>query len=151
MQNVGHDRSRGVELVGAQTLPGHVELSGWLTYVDSRITEDAAFPQAVGKQIPALPRLRGAVVASWRPTSTVTATLAGRYSDRSFGAVDNSDTYADTYTGFGAYFVMDAKVRWRVRPNVELDAGVNNLTDRSYFLFHPFSQRTWIAGVRWTL
>ena len=151
VQNVGHDRSRGVELVGAQDLPGRVNLSGWLTYVDSRITEDAAFPQAVGKQIPQLPCLRGAVVASWRPTSTITASLAGRYSDRSFGAVDNSDTYANTYQGFGSYFVVDTKVRWQVTPHVELDAGVNNLTERSYFLFHPFPQRTWVAGVRWTL
>ncbi len=151
VQNVGHDRSRGAELVGAQDLPGRVTLSGWLTYVDSRITEDVAFPQAVGKQIPQLPRLRGAVVASWRPTSTLTATLAGRYSDRSFGAVDNSDTYADTYMGFGAYFVADAKLRWRVTPHVELDAGVNNLTDRSYFEYHPFPERTWVVGARWTL
>ena len=151
VQNVDHDRSRGVELVGAQDLPGRVNLSGWLTYVDSRITQDAAFPTAVGKQIPALPRLRGAVVATWRPTSAVTTTLAARYSDRSFGAIDNADTYANTYTGFGAFFVMDAKLRWRIGPNVELDAGVNNLTDRSYFLFHPFPQRTWVAGVRWTL
>ena len=151
VQNVGHDRSRGVELVAEQAAPGRVDLSSWLTYVDSRITQDAAFPQAVGKQIPQLPRLRGAVVATWRPTGAITATLAARYSDRSFGAVDNSDTYADTYQGFGAYLVADAKVRWRVTPHIELDVGVNNLTDRSDFEFHPFPQRTWVAGVRWTL
>lgn len=151
IQNVGHDRSRGVELVAAQDMPGRVNLSGWLTYVDTRITADTAFPTAVGKQIPQIPRLRGAMVASWRPTDRITATLAARYSDRSFGSIDNTDTYANTYQGFGAWFVADAHARLRVTDHVSVEAGINNLTDRRYFVFHPFPGRTYVADVRWTL
>ena len=150
VQNVGHDRSRGVELVAAQDVPGRINLSGWLTYVDTRITRDS-FAGAVGKQIPAVPRLRGAVVASWRPTDRVTATLAARYSDRSFGTIDNSDTYANTYQGFGAWFTADAHARFRVTDHVSVEAGINNLTDRRYFVFHPFPGRTYVADIKWTL
>ena len=115
-----------------------------------RITRDS-LPTAVGKQIPQIPRLRGAVVAEWRATDRVTATLAGRYSDRSFGTIDNSDTYANTYQGFGAWFVADAHARWRVTDHVSVEAGINNLTDRRYFIFHPFPGRTYVMDLKWTL
>ena len=151
IQNVGHDRSRGVEFVAAQDVPGRVKLSGWLTYVDTRITRDTGFPNAIGKQIPQVPRLRGAVVAEWRPLDRLTATLAARYSDRSFGTIDNTDTYADTYQGFGAWLVADAHVRWRATGDVSVEAGVNNVTDRRYFVFHPFPGRTYVMDLKWTL
>ncbi len=149
VQNVGHDRSRGVEAVASQTL-GRFDLSGWLTYVDTEITDDAAFPAAVGKAIPQVPALRGAVVATWRPDARTAATVAARYSDRSFGAIDNSDTYANTYQGFGAWFVVDLHLRRAMTEHLALEAGVNNLTDRTYFIFHPFPGRTYTAGLKWT-
>ncbi len=149
VQNVGRTRARGVELVGQEQdllLPG-VELSGWVTYVDSQIQADNAFPTAVGKQIPQLPRLRGAASATWRPTHKLSFTTSARYSDRAFGTIDNSDHTADTFTGFGAYFVMDLHARYRIDEHLSGDVGVDNLTDRSYYLFHPFPQRTVVARI----
>ncbi|WP_158915411.1 TonB-dependent receptor [Caulobacter sp. S45] len=147
VQNVGRTRAQGAELVGEERdvgLPG-VEVSGWITYVDSQIQADSGFPAAVGKQIPQLPRLRGAATATWRPTQKISFTASGRYSDRSFGTIDNSDHVADTFTGFGSYFVMDLHARYVIDPHLTGDVGVDNLTDRSYYLFHPFPQRTVVA------
>jgi iron complex outermembrane receptor protein len=151
VQNVDRTRATGVEVVGHWKdafVPG-LELSGWATYVDAKVEKDAAFPAAAGKRLPQLPRWRGAVVATYSPTPKLDLTVAARYSDRAFGTLDNSDPYADTYQGFGAWFVMDAHVRYRLNRRLVAGLGVSNLTDRSYFLFHPFPQRTVLVDLKY--
>ena len=150
-QNIDRVRSLGAELVGDQkdVLVKGLELSGWVAYVDGRILADSGYTKAVGKQLPQLPRLRAAAVATWRPSPAWAFTLAGRYSDRSFGTIDNTDPVANTFTGFGAYFVADAHVRYQLDRRWAADVGVDNLGDRSYFLYHPFPQRTVVAKLNY--
>ena len=152
VQNVDRTHATGVELVANRrdVLIRGLELSGWVTYVDAKIDRDAAFPAAVGKDLPQLPHWRGALVATYAATSKLTLTLAARYSDRSFASIDNTDHYANTYQGFGGYFVMDARVRYQLTPHLAAGLGVNNLNDRDYFVFHPFPQRTVIADLKYT-
>ena len=76
--------------------------------------------------------------------------MAERYSDRSYGTIDNSDHYADTFTGFSAFFVVDVHVQYRVTPHITGDVGVDNINDREYFLYHPFPQRTVVAQLKYT-
>ncbi len=152
VQNVDRTHATGVELVARQKnvlIPG-LELSGWITYVKARIDKDTALATAVGKDIPQLPRLRGAFVATYAPRDDLSFTLAGRYSDRAFGTIDNTDYVANTYQGFGSYFVMDTRISYQVTPHVAANLGVNNLADRAYFLFHPFPQRTFVADIKYT-
>lgn len=152
VQNVDRTHATGVELVARQkdVFIRGLELSGWITYVDAKIDKDAAFAAAVGKNIPQIPHLRGAFVATYTPTDDWAFTLAGRYSDRSFGTIDNSDHYANTYQGFGAFFVMDVHVRYQINSHIAANVGVNNINDRSYFTFHPFPQRTVVADLKYT-
>ena len=152
VQNIDRTHATGVEIVANRRdafIEG-LELSGWLTYVDARIDQDSALAAAVGKQLPQLPRLRGAVTASYSVTPKLTVSVAGRYSDRAFANIDNSDHYANTYQGFDAYFVMDAKVSYRLTPHLTAGLGVDNLNDRKYFLFHPVPQRTVISSLKFT-
>jgi iron complex outermembrane receptor protein len=152
VQNIDRTHATGVEVVADQKdvfVPG-LELSGWVTYVDAKIDQDAALPAAVGKDLPQLPHLRGSVVATYAATPKLDLTLAARYSDRSYGTIDNSDHYANTYQGFGGYFVADAHARYQVTPHLVADLGVDNLGGRSYFLFHPFPQRTFIADLKYS-
>jgi iron complex outermembrane receptor protein len=151
VQNVDRTRATGVELVAEQhdAFIRGLDLSGWVTWLDTEIEKDAAFPAAVGKRLPQLPRWRGAVVATYAATPKLDLTLAARYSDRAFGTIDNSDSYADTYQAFGAYFVMDARATYRVNEHVTAGLGVTNLNDRKYFLYHPFPQRTVTADLRY--
>jgi iron complex outermembrane receptor protein len=152
VQNIDRTHATGVEIVADQKdafVPG-LELSGWVTYVDAKIDRDAAFPAAVGKDLPQLPHLRGSIVATYAATPKLDLTLAARYSDRSFGTIDNSDHYANTYQGFGGYFVADAHARYQVTPHLVAGLGVDNLGGRSYFLFHPFPQRTFIADLKYS-
>ena len=126
-----------------------LQLGGWITYLDARTRADAAFPAAVGKNLPQLPHLRGAATATWTPTPALAVTVAGRYSGRSFGTIDDSDPHANTYMGFGAFFVMDVHARYRFTPHVSGEVGVDNLNDRAYFEYHPFTRRTVIGSLKY--
>ncbi len=153
VQNIDRTFAQGIELVGDKDnwLIHGLQLSGWVTYVHAKTDKDAILPAAVGKDLPQLPRLRGAVVLTWSPTSKWDLTLAGRYSDRAYGTIDNSDVRANTYQGFSGFFVVDTHVRYRLDHHLTAEAGVDNLNNRSYFLYHPFTQRTVIFDLKYNL
>ncbi len=157
-QNVDKVRTQGVELVADQRdvlLPG-VELSGWITYVQSKIVKDAGYAPTfvgdtvIGRQLPQLPRLRASAVATYRPAPPWAFTIAARYSDKSYGSIDNIDHYANTFTGFGAYFVADVHARYQIDRHWAADLGVDNLGDVSYFQYHPFPQRTVVTKLSYS-
>ncbi len=157
-QNVDKVRTQGVELVADQhdALIHGLELSGWVTYVQSRILKDAGYAPTfvgdtvIGRQLPQLPRLRASAVATYKPSPPWAFTVAARYSDKSYGTIDNIDHYANTFTGFGSYFVVDVHARYQVDRHWAADLGVDNLGDRSYFEYHPFPQRTVVAKLSYS-
>ena len=153
VQNVDRVRVRGFELVASRNdvlLPG-LELMGSVTFADSEILRDAVFPAAAGKMLPQIPRWRGNLVATYRPDAQWSFTLGGRYSDRSFATLDNSDPVSQTYQGFGGYLVLDARAQFKLDANWTLSAGIDNLNNDKYFLFHPFPQRTLVMEVHYSL
>jgi len=150
VQNVDRTRARGLEFVVDQYdafIPG-LELMGSLTAVEARTIRDSAFAAAVNKFLPQLPKLRANAMATYRLDAWA-FTLGARYSDRSFGTIDNSDPVSQTYQGFSGYFVMDARIRYRIDENWNLSVGVDNLNNDKYFLFHPFPQRTFVMEVHY--
>jgi len=153
VQNVDRTHVTGVELVASQrdVLVRGLELSGWVTWADGRIDRDAAFTAATGKALPQLPHWRGAIVATWSPAPQLDVTVAGRYSDRAFATLDNSDHDANTYQGFSGYFTADVHIRWNITSHVQAQVGVDNLLARRYFLFHPFAQRTAVVELKYAL
>jgi len=152
VQNVDRTRATGVEFAGERRdlFVRGFALQGWITYVDARIERDRSFAAAVGKALPQLPRWRGALSATWSPTARLDLSASARYSDRAFGTIDNSDHYADVYQGFDAWLVADVHLRWRASEHLQIEAGVDNLGARRYFLFHPFPQRTAVADLKYT-
>ena len=150
IQNIDKVRTNGAELVVEQrNLLPRLDLSGSFTLADPEIVSDPAFRAAEGKLIPQVPRRRATVVATWRPTDAASLTLAGRYSSKSYGTIDNSDFVGHTYQGFEGYFVADARATYELSRHWSVAAGVENLTDKRYFLFHPFPGRTFTAEVGW--
>ena len=151
VQNVDRVRVRGFELVANRydvVIPG-LELVGSLTYSDGRTIRDAAFQAAVGKFIPQLPKWRTSMAATYRPDHDWSFTMGARTSDRSFGTIDNSDPVSHTYQGFDGYFVVDARTQYRLDQNWVVSAGVDNLNNDKYFLFHPFPQRTFVMEIHY--
>lgn len=45
---------------------------------------------------------------------------------------------------------MDTHANYRVNRNWAVRAGVDNLLNRKYFLFHPFPQRTYVANLKFS-
>jgi iron complex outermembrane recepter protein len=151
VQNVDRTRARGVEFVADQydVFVTGLELMGSATFVDGRILRDMAFAAAVNKYIPQLPKLRANLVATYRPDDDWSFTAGARYSDRSFGTIDNSDPISQTYQGFAGYFVVDTRARYKIDENWNVSAGVDNINNGKYFLFHPFPQRTFVMEIHY--
>jgi iron complex outermembrane receptor protein len=152
VQNIDRTRTNGAELVvEKRNLLPRLDLRGSVTFADPKIVSDAAFPSAEGKLIPQVPRRKATLVATWRPDDRLSLTAAARYSSRLYGTINNADFVGHTYQGFEGYFVADARVVYRVTAQIDVSAGVENLTDKRYFLFHPFPGRTFTAELHWHL
>lgn len=151
VQNVERARAFGVETAFSRddVFFDGLTLSGSLTFVHSRIVEDRAFPAAEGKRTPQIPAWRANLVATYRPGEDWALTLAARYSDRSFGTIDNSDIVSHTWQGFEGYFVLDARARYNLDGHWSIAAGIDNLNNRNYFIFHPFPQRTFLLELKY--
>lgn len=155
-QNVDRTRQRGVEIVAEQrnVLIQGLEISGSATYVDGRITRNDSYvptipgATSVSKRTPYIPLWRATLTSTYRPNEDWAFTLAGRYSTRLYSTVDNTDVNTHTYQGFDGFLVADARVNYRVTRQWGVAAGVNNINNRDYYLFHPFEQRTYFAELK---
>lgn len=71
-----------------------------------------------------------------------------RYSGQQYSQLTNTDVNGDAYTGASGYLVVDVRYRYRLAPRTVAALGVDNLTNRTYWSFHPYPQRTWIADLK---
>jgi len=151
IQNVGSIRTTGLELatnlsgVGSEDL----DIDASVTFADSIIRENSNFPASEGKWQPRVPRWRANVLATWHPGEHWSFTSGLRYSGRQFNTLDNSDTNAYAYTGTSPFLVVDARARYRHDAHWSGALGIDNLFDRTYWNFHPYNQRTWLAELRY--
>lgn len=150
VQNIERTHTNGLELVGEkrELLPG-LDLTGSITLTDPRTVSDPVLRAAENKLIPQVPRRRATLLATFRPIANLSLTGAVRYSSRMFGTIDNSDVIGHTYQGFEGFVVADARATYRLTPQLDVAVGVENLTDKRYFLFHPFPGRTFTAELHW--
>ena len=113
------------------------DLSGSFTLADPKIVSDPAFPAAEGKLIPQVPRRR----ARSSPPGARRPPLADRCRALLQPLVRNDRQQRRRRAhlpGFEGYFVADARAVRQLRPSWSVAAGIENLTDKRYFLFHPF-------------
>ena len=152
VQNVDRTRARGIELAvdRRDVLPGF-DLAGSVTYADAITSKDSVFPAAVGKLLPSVPHWKGSAVLTWRPVERLSLTGALRFASRNYANLDNSDTVGNTWQGFYRYAVVDLRATYRLTDHWEIAAGVDNVNNDRYFLFHPFPQRSFTAQVNWRL
>ena len=158
LSNVDHVRAQGVELVLGtnDVLVRGLELSGSATYLSAKTLAlsgraSAAAPEgaAIGKQLPNIPKWRASFTSTYRPDQRWALTLGGRYSGMMFTTLDNADVNPNTYQGFGAWFVADARANYRLDRHWSASLGADNILNRKYFLFHPFPQRTFIGSLKY--
>ena len=150
IQNIDKIRTRGIE-VAWQLLDVGVtglDLTGSLTYADSVILKDRRNPAYEGNTQPRIPDWRAKLVATYHQGDKLTYTLAARYSGKQYNQLDNLDTNPDTYGGTSQYFLVDAKVVYRVAKQWSASLGVDNLNNYKAYVAHPWPQRTVFAGVK---
>lgn len=154
VQNVGEVRNRGIEIATQVSDVGvrGLDLSGSVTFVDSTILSNDSFASASGttsqgKHAPNVPRWRATAVATYRPDERWSFTFAGRYSGMQYSTLDNTDRVSHVFGAFDSFLVFDARVQWRAGERITLAAGIDNLTNREYFLYHPFPGRTFVTSL----
>ena len=153
--NVDATRLRGVELAARQdnVVVRGFEVSGSVTYTDSRILSDPSFASstgttATGKRVPYIPDWRATVAATYRPDAHWAFTVAGRYSGKQYSTLDNSDVVSNVFGAFDRFFVVDTRINYALSERASVGFGVDNINNEKYFLFHPFPQRTFYADAR---
>jgi iron complex outermembrane receptor protein len=150
IQNIDRVRTRGIEFSATANdlaVKGF-DVTGSLTFSRATILENTNNPTLVGNTWVRVPRVRASLMGTYRPNERLTTSLGVRHSGRMYNNLDNSDINPDTYGGTSSYTVWDAKATYRIAKNVEASFGIDNLTDRKYFVFHPYPGRAFIGELR---
>ena len=158
ISNVAAIRMDGVELSADKDnvwICG-LQLFGSVTYVDSEILSDPTWAgtnpltglpdTVVGKRVPYVPDWRARAGFTYRPNDDWAWTVAARYSGKQYSTLDNTDIVSHVYGAFDNYFVVDTKLHYNATKNFSFDAGIDNLFNEQYFLFHPFPGRTYVLA-----
>jgi len=157
VQNVGRIKTQGVELAfsGNDVAKKGLDLSGSITYADSRIKENNGFVavagDTLGKYQPRVPVWRATALASYRFTPQLSGTFAARYSGKQYSSLDNTDVNGFAYQGTSKYFTTDVRVRYQVNKQWSAAVGIDNLNNYQYWNFHPYPQRTFMAELNFSL
>lgn len=150
IQNVDKVRMRGIEgeLALKDVWIAGLDLQASVAFNHAKTLSDRQYPLANGKWFPRIPKVRATFVADYRITPAWDASLAVRHSGRQYGSLDNSD-FVNTYGAVSRFTVADAKLRWKFAPQWTAAAGVDNLTNEHYWVYHPYPGRSFFGEVRW--
>jgi iron complex outermembrane receptor protein len=162
-QNIPKASTTGVELIYDQQriLGSKFDLNFNATWMRAIVEEggpDLIFTEAygtnttfnlTGKQRIRLPEWRFNVFTTYHITEAWDASLAGRFTNDSFNDIDNKDYVNGVFGAQDGFFFMDFKTSYRFKssilgkePSTRISFGINNLTDETAFVFHPYPQRT---------
>lgn len=153
VQNVDRIRTYGLEVAAQARHVGlrGLDLSGSVTYADSIIVRNDRFPASVGQWQPRVPRWRANVLASYQANDHWSTSLGVRYSGRQYGTLDNSDPNGRTYMGVSSFLVADVRLVYRFDKQWSAAFGIDNLNNERYWAFHPYTQRTFNAELKFDL
>ncbi len=144
--NVGKAESRGVEFELEQKIDDFLTLFGNFTYTDSEIKENDVKPSTVGKRMTYTP-LWKANVGAKLSKDPVFFYITGRYMDKWYSEDDNSDKKSGVYGSYDEFFVVDAKISYKVKPWLTLSFSVDNLFDEDYYVYYKAPGRSWYGEV----
>jgi len=151
--NVDEIQNRGFELAAQKSdvVFNGLDLSGSVTYVDSETLRDtnwAGGTQVGGKRVPYVPMWRSTFVTTLRPTEEWALTAAARYQGKMSTTLDNTDYVHHVMGSFDQFFVVDLRAHYKYNEDLEAAFGVDNVNNATYWEYHPFPQRTFIAELK---
>ncbi len=157
ISNVGQVNTYGIEFSGERTDAGikGLDVTGNFTWADSRIVQNSLADSlsstdvnTTGKRQPRVPTWRASTIVTYRATEKLNGSVMTRYSSQQFGRLDNTDLHGGSYTGLTNYFVVDLRANYRATPKITISAGIDNVNNEKYWIFHPMPQRTYFTQVR---
>lgn len=151
VQNVDKIRTYGIETAVQLSdlwIRGF-DLSGSITYTDSKILQDNRNAAYVNKSQPRIPDWRATLAGTYHASERLSCSAAIRYSGRQYGNLDNSDGInPDVYGGSSDYLLADVKVVYKVAKQWNASLGVDNIGNYKAYAYHPYPQRTVFANLK---
>ena len=115
------------------------------TIADATITANALQPSLVGKTFPRMPRVRMGLFGIYHVNASWLASLGARYVSDEYSDLDNGDHAVDVFGAIDPYLFLDLKVSYALPTGGRLSFGIDNLTDKKAFVYHPWPGRTFFA------
>jgi iron complex outermembrane recepter protein len=116
-----------------------------MTYLtESKITSNDAAPVSVGKKITYLPDelYNAGAEFTYGPFK---AGLTGSYVGKMYRNDDNSDVVSGVYGSQDAYFLLNAKISYRIFRNATVSFAVDNILDNRYYAYYCAPGRSWFG------
>ncbi|MFB9241933.1 TonB-dependent receptor [Massilia antarctica] len=153
VQNVDKIRTNGMEVAwqGDDVMVHGLTINGSLTYADSSIAQNRGFAASVGKRQPRVPQWRANLLTTYHLGRDWVGSVGVRYSGKQYGTLDNTDPNGATYMGVSDYLVADLRVRYKINKQWSAALGIDNVNNARYWAFHPYTQRTAVAELRFDL
>lgn len=144
IQNIDRVRTRGAELAytGENLLLRGLEVDASLGYTRAIILENGKAPDTVGNKFYRIPLWRANLAATYRFDQRLTSMLGARYSGRQYNTLTNTDIHPGTFGGTSNFLVFDSKFTFKPTARTEVGLGIDNLTDRRYYVYYPYPGRT---------
>jgi iron complex outermembrane recepter protein len=139
--------TNGVELVldERQVFDSPVDVEVNTTFTDATITRDTLKPAWVGNTFPRMPKVRMGLFGIYHVDARWLASLGARYVSDEYSDLDNGDHAVDVFGAIDPYLFLDTKVSYALRTGGQLSFGIDNLTNKKAFVYHPWPGRTFFA------
>jgi iron complex outermembrane recepter protein len=148
--NVTHTRDRGLEVSFAKhkLLNGAFDCSASISYNNAVTLANPTFPTSVGKQFPRIPHWQWKTVFTYHVNQKLSLNADTRYSSNQYNTLDNSDGHGG-YTGTDNFIVTDCKGVYHINRDITFNLGIDNITSRVYYFYHPLPQRSLFSQLAW--
>ncbi len=157
VQNVVRIQTHGLELSfnGENVVSTGLDLNASITYTDSMIKANDGFVvvpgDTVGKRQPNIPAWRTSALLAYKWDAHWATSLGVRYSGPQFRTLNNADVNGYTYQGVSEFFTADVRVRYKEGKHWSVALGIDNINNQQYWNFHPYTQRSYVAEVKFDL
>jgi outer membrane receptor protein involved in Fe transport len=134
-QNLGRTKIRGVQTDAEYRIGSAWRVSGGYLYNRAEVVAFDANPVLIGKELPQVPRHRGSAQIEYADPRYLNVAFSVQALGRQFDDDQNLRVVPGYATpGLPNYTLLSLTAARRVNRHLELFAGVQNLTDREYFV-----------------
>ncbi|MEX2130374.1 MAG: TonB-dependent receptor [Pseudohongiellaceae bacterium] len=141
--------TRGVEFIvnADDLLLSNLDVRFNMAYTDSEIVRNRPDPSIEGNVYPRMPKWRSNLLATYHLSNQWDAGLNMQYASDSFGRNDNTDRENEVYGAQDGFSRLGLKTSYRFDTGLSLGLGVDNLTDETSYVAHPWPGRTIYANL----